>query len=76
MVERGGGVDGGDGLSLAGAGLRQAGGKTEDEDKQGCCSQRYTPLPLIVLHCEPMMPRSIGRHNRLRSSEVKFGTRH
>ena len=39
-------VDGGDGLSLAGAGLRQAGSKTENEDEQGCCSQGYTPLRL------------------------------
>lgn len=47
IVERGGGgVDGGDGLSLAGAGLRQAGSKTENEDEQGCCSQGYTPLTL------------------------------
>jgi hypothetical protein len=47
IVERGGGgVDGGEGLSLAGAGLRQAGAKTENEDEQGCCSQGYTPLTL------------------------------
>src|SRR5262245_64426431 len=45
LVERGG--DGGDGLSLAGVGLRQADGETkEDEDKQGCCSQHYAPLTL------------------------------
>src|SRR5262245_60610090 len=46
IVERGG--DGGDGLSLPGVGLQQAGGETkEDEDKQGCCSQHYAPLTLV-----------------------------
>jgi hypothetical protein len=46
IVERGRcGVDGGDGFGIAGAGLTQASGKTEDEDKQGCCSQGYAPLP-------------------------------
>jgi len=49
IVERGRcGVDGGDGFGIAGACLRQASGKTEDEDKQGC-SQGYAPLPLIML---------------------------
>src|SRR4029079_18547421 len=55
------GFDGGDGLSLAGAGLRQAGSKREDEDEQGCCPQGYTPLRLRL---NSALVAEVCRHRR------------